>query len=296
MREEFEIYGTQFRWRDDGARCRDALWVALIEEKRSFLPPMRRLGEDPSAPEFGKIDGSFAYRFENVAEFSFPPDGSSLKLFTDPHADPRAVEFALFRGVIPRLLHLRGVTCLHASAVTIGGRAVAFCGPSGSGKSTVAAAMVLRGHALITDDVLPLRTSGNSAAAGPGLRELRLHPSTAAVIGAGGFVVPPGAGQTKAIWRFDAEERAPLPLSAIYLLEPDGEVSAAAAHPCTNGAALLSLVSNSFWLHPGATSALSSDLLQLAAAVRFSAVSRLSFPLTETGFDAVERLLCTNCN
>src|SRR5579862_2093768 len=47
----------------------------------------------------------------------------------------------LLGPVLGLLLRLRGVVCLHASAVSLGGRAVAFAGPAGAGKSTTAAAL-----------------------------------------------------------------------------------------------------------------------------------------------------------
>ena len=62
----------------------------------------------------------------------------------------------LLGPVLGRLLRLRGVTCLHASAVALGERAVAFVGPAGAGKSTTAAALALRGHAILSDDVVAL--------------------------------------------------------------------------------------------------------------------------------------------
>ncbi len=62
----------------------------------------------------------------------------------------------LLGPVLGRLLRLRGVTCLHASAVAFGEQAVAIVGPAGAGKSTTAAALALRGHAILSDDVVAL--------------------------------------------------------------------------------------------------------------------------------------------
>src|SRR5258708_4473008 len=52
----------------------------------------------------------------------------------------------LLGPVLGVLLRLRGVTCLHASAVSFGDRCVAFVGAAGSGKSTMAAALARRGY------------------------------------------------------------------------------------------------------------------------------------------------------
>ena len=51
------------------------------------------------------------------------------------------------------LRHLRGQLSLHASAVSIEGRAAVFIGASGSGKSTFAAYLGGRGYAMLADDV-----------------------------------------------------------------------------------------------------------------------------------------------
>jgi hypothetical protein len=62
----------------------------------------------------------------------------------------------LFGPVLGILLRLRGVTCLHASAVSIGDRSVAFVGSAGAGKSTTAAALALEAYGIISDDIVAL--------------------------------------------------------------------------------------------------------------------------------------------
>jgi hypothetical protein len=62
----------------------------------------------------------------------------------------------LLGPVLGLLLRLRGITCLHASAVTLGDRVAAFAGSEGAGKSTTAAALAQRGHSVISDDIVAL--------------------------------------------------------------------------------------------------------------------------------------------
>ena len=54
------------------------------------------------------------------------------------------------------LQRLRGVTCLHASAVLIDGRAIAVAGFPGAGKSSTAAAFLQMGYPVLADDVVPV--------------------------------------------------------------------------------------------------------------------------------------------
>jgi hypothetical protein len=62
----------------------------------------------------------------------------------------------LLGPVFGLLLRLRGVTCLHASAVAFEDRCVVFVGPEGAGKSTTAAAFAKRGFAVLSDDIVAL--------------------------------------------------------------------------------------------------------------------------------------------
>jgi hypothetical protein len=78
------------------------------------------------------------------------------------------------------LLRRRLITCLHASAVELGGRAVVFSGDAGYGKSTTAAALALRGAPVITEDIVPLELAKSCCWAVPGYPRVCLWPDAVA--------------------------------------------------------------------------------------------------------------------
>jgi hypothetical protein len=132
---------------------------------------------------------------------------------------------ALFLGPVCALVQeLRGVPCLHASAVQIGPAAVAFLGHTGTGKSSLAAALVHHGYALVSDDVLPLVGHGGRCLVVPGYPQMKLHPRlvqtwgltektpVSRVNGWDKLQVPVGRG-----WGRFAARR--VPLAAVYELE-----------------------------------------------------------------------------
>ena len=89
-------------------------------------------------------------------------DGCRVTLAAVPTATPRDIALFLLGSVFGLLCHQRGLFPLHASAIDFGGRAVAFAGDSGAGKSTTAAALVERGHLLLSDDVAVIDLTGPS--------------------------------------------------------------------------------------------------------------------------------------
>lgn len=120
------------------------------------------------------------------------------------------------------LLRLRGAACVHASAVSIGDRAVAIVGPSGSGKSTIAAALVRRGATLIAEDMLPLTMRDGRVMAIPAYAGIRLWPESVALLMQSREALP-GISPTwdKRILEVDASQFAntPQPLSEVVFLE-----------------------------------------------------------------------------
>ncbi len=69
-------------------------------------------------------------------------DRHGTKLWASWPSESSAEEAATYilGPVLGLLLRFRGITCLHASAVAIGGSVIAFVGAEGAGKSTTAAA------------------------------------------------------------------------------------------------------------------------------------------------------------
>ncbi len=150
--------------------------------------------------------------------------GEEIVVQADMNAAPGTVRAFVLGPGLATLLTQRGRLVLHASAVEIDGRAIAFLGGSGWGKSTTAAALIARGHALVADDVLALDIDSCPVRALPGFPQVKLWRETASYLGA-----PP------AQWaRYDSAvdkgfQRAangvfpkPLPLRTIYVLD-DGE-------------------------------------------------------------------------
>jgi hypothetical protein len=92
-----------------------------------------------------------------------------------PGASSGLLRLPLLGPVMALLMHQRERLVLHASAVRVGGRLIVFAGDKGAGKSTTTAAAVERGHALFTDDLLPVTIAPDGRAmAYPGFPSLKL--------------------------------------------------------------------------------------------------------------------------
>lgn len=108
--------------------------------------------------------GPFRYR-RHEEGYALEENGKPI-LTTDPageklrlHARPDALKFRLVdyvRAMTPKLLYLRGIRVLHASACELREGVVAFSGRSGAGKTTTARAFQSAGGRLISEDLVVL--------------------------------------------------------------------------------------------------------------------------------------------
>jgi len=151
---------------------------------------------------------------------------SAREIVIDPQmpVDSPDVRIFLFGTILGLLCHNRGLFPLHASCVSIGGRAVAISGISGAGKSTLAAALTRRGHVLLSDDVCVIDPSdAGGPLVLPAFPRVKLWEDSLQAMGMTSADLPENRpGQHKFHFRFAQAsfQTTPVPLKAIYLLNP----------------------------------------------------------------------------
>jgi hypothetical protein len=118
---------------------------------------------------------------------------------------------------------LRGAEILHASAVALDDRAIAFAGDPGMGKSSLAVQLMLRGARLVSEDALAVLRGDDGVVVAPGAGMLNLREPEWDLVGADarrelGEVIGRSHGKVHLLAPI---ESAPLPLAALFLLERD---------------------------------------------------------------------------
>ncbi len=178
---------------------------------------------DPAGRPWYTIDylsgAGYLLTFEGQGQHFVAEDGREIAA-----APPRydgAWSMFLAAQVLPLVAVLGGREVLHASAVSLGGCAVGLVAATGCGKSSLAARLLLRGAALVTDDVLALDEVDGRVCAFPGPGTLKLRPAEEQLLTEserarlGASVQRDHEGH----WRApDARERASMPLGAVYFI------------------------------------------------------------------------------
>jgi hypothetical protein len=129
-----------------------------------------------------RTEAGYALGVRGVLEASISENFDCIQLVGAPEASPDLLRTFAQGAALATLLTLSEACVLHASAVEISGRAVAFAGASGSGKSTLAALCCAAGARLLTDDLLVVRDPGARPCGLRGTTHLRLRPTSGEIV------------------------------------------------------------------------------------------------------------------
>lgn len=128
----------------------------------------------PGPKPFRLTDAGFELAVPDLCNFLITP--SSIGIAPAPGVDEQSIRAYLLGSAMGALLHLRGLTVFHGSAVALpDGTAAVFCGQSTAGKSTLAATLAARGYPALADDVTAVRLDPDGRAwCLPGLARTKL--------------------------------------------------------------------------------------------------------------------------
>jgi hypothetical protein len=204
-------------------------------------------GEKPG--QFSVDEGGGLLSVPDVGRYRIR-DGREIIVDPDPRGSERHLRLYLLGSALGVALLQRGVLPLHANAMLIGGKAVAFMGASGAGKSTMAAWFHDNGFSVLADDVCAVTFDASGRPeAWPGIPRLRLWRDA---------LEESGRDPAEHEHAFDdadkynvrtrTEDRAaPVPLGAIYLLdERSTSKQEARITPLSGIDALDALVANTY--------------------------------------------------
>jgi len=227
-------------------------------------------------------DGSVFVRWPGYCEFVISADGRTVACGFLEEATAEWFQTYLLGVVLSYALLKQGLEPLHATAVIVDGKGVAFFGNSGYGKSTLAASFLRAGHTVLTDDLLIIREVDGSLCGFPGPSRIKLFPHIARRFQPDKITYEPIDPESeKLILPLEQHEmhRRPVPMHRFFILdEPEDETCGLSIHTLSPREAFVAVVGATF-----NTRVRGADRLQrqFAAAREWSArvpVRRLVYP------------------
>lgn len=115
----------------------------------------------------------------------------------------------------------RGCSVIHASGIEVDGKAICFMGKSGAGKSTIACSLLVKGHKLISDDLIVINPlSSKPLAPAPGYAWMKISQEASSALSLCAehlFELYNGAPKLKYRVSDDGFSRSPGRLRCIYI-------------------------------------------------------------------------------
>jgi hypothetical protein len=183
----------------------------VLEERFDDGPPARTIDAHPRA-------GYRLYaRHFGLAWIS--ANGDRI-LCAPPETEMWSWQRFLVGRILPWAAVLRGNEAFHASAVEVGGEALAFVGPTGAGKTSLAIQLISLGARFVTDDVLVVDRAGGAIRAHPGASIASVRPAERELIPLDTWArLGSELGHSDKTYMSLPRAPAPLPLGALYFLE-----------------------------------------------------------------------------
>jgi hypothetical protein len=160
--------------------------------------------------------------------------GREIVVAPSPRVKDEILRLFILGSGIAVLLHQLGLLVLHGSAVDIEGSAVAFVGDKGWGKSTIAAALHMRGHRFLTDDLVVVQYDQQEVPLLlPSYPQLKLWPDTVDMLGVNPEELPRIRPELekRAHRLHEGFSQAPVPLKSVYVLGVGNELAIEALPP-----------------------------------------------------------------
>jgi hypothetical protein len=224
--------------------------VSDTQIETSYIADYKSACGEPMLRVFRVLDGRY-YRFRYADETEFIVDNAGSEVWA-AWREPLTLEDTatyLLGPVMGFVMLLRGVVCLHASAVAIGNEAIALLGPAGSGKSTTAAAFAERGYSVLAEDVVTLDDRGDQFLVRPAYPCIRLWPAAVKALYGSETHLPRLTPNWDKCYLdlSDNFQREPLRLAAIYhLRERQADTRAPFVQALDRAEGLMSLVANTY--------------------------------------------------
>jgi hypothetical protein len=242
----------------------------------------------------------FRLLYSDGVEFFVARDGSEVWAAWPDASSLEDAATYLLGPVLGFVLRLRGIACLHASAVAVGNRAIVLLGPASAGKSTTASAFAGMGYPVLTDDVVALAESAGVVLVQPAYPQLRLWPDAVALL----FGTADALPRLTPSWEKRALDLAhtagrfqqqAVPLAAIYLLD----ARAPAPEPRIDGLhgreALMTLVANAYVSYLQDAAMRSQEFGALGRVVASVPVRRVVPPPDPAGVSRLCRHILSDC-
>jgi hypothetical protein len=242
-------------------------------------------------------DGSTYVGWDTIGEFIVAADGRRITCRRAEESSLESFQVYMLGQALSFALVTQGFEPLHATVVTVDGRAVAFLGDHGFGKSSLASCFLDAGDRLVTDDLLMLQDSSTGILAYPGPPRLKLFPAMAIrFLGHTGNRVRMNPDSAKLILPIDEHKRCahPVALHAIYSLaspRESGRSSSLSIEALSPREAFVALVNGTFNRRVVDPQRLERQFRVMASLTDRISVRKLTYPRAIDRLPDVRRLV-----